>query len=131
MFKLYKIAASLLALEMIVMSATDVAAQNVIANKQYVYVLRLAPRLHEQKDWTERDNAAVSEHFKRLQQASLEGKVILAGRTAEPLPKTFGLVVFEAADDTAAREFMESDPAIAAGVMSATLHPYSVALLRK
>jgi uncharacterized protein YciI len=55
----------------------------------------------------------------------------MAGRTEEPLDKTFGLVVFVAPSEEAATEFMNTDPVIAAGVMTATLHPYSVALLRK
>ena len=62
---------------------------------------------------------------------SLSGQVILAGRTVEPLDKTFGLVIFEADSETAAMEFMQSDPAVKAGLMVATLHPYAVALQRK
>ena len=34
------------------------------------------------------------------------------------------------AGDAAARRFMASDPAVVAGVMTATLHPLSLALLR-
>ena len=59
------------------------------------------------------------------------GQVIFAGKTTEPLDTTFGLVVFEAESEAAARQFMESDPAVVAGVMSATLHPYALALQRK
>ena len=55
----------------------------------------------------------------------------MAGRTAEPLDQTQGLVVFTAADEAAAREFMNTDPCVVAGVMTATLHPYDLALLRK
>jgi uncharacterized protein len=57
--------------------------------------------------------------------------VIFAGRTAESDDKTFGLVVFEAADETTARQFMNADPAVIAGVMTAELHPFSVVLQRK
>lgn len=99
--------------------------------RQFIYVLRLVPRLQSQAAWTEADNKAVAAHFLRLKQAADAGSVIMAGRTSEALDKTFGLVVFEAADIEAARTFMETDPAVAAGVMTATLHPYSVALLRK
>ena len=60
-----------------------------------------------------------------------DGQVIFAGKTTEPLDTTFGLVVFEAESEAAARQFMESDPAVVAGVMSATLHPYVLALQRK
>jgi uncharacterized protein len=37
----------------------------------------------------------------------------------------------EAEDEAAARQFMESDPAVVTGLMSATLHPYALALERK
>jgi len=42
-----------------------------------------------------------------------------------------GLVIFTAPDETAAREFMNADPCVVAGVMTATLHPYGLALLAK
>lgn len=98
---------------------------------QWVYVLKLVPRLHDDKAWSKDDERAVGEHFKRLQKLTAERTVILAGRTTESGDKTFGLVVFEAADEAAARALMEADPAVLAGVMTATLHPYAVALLRK
>jgi len=99
--------------------------------KQFMYVLRLAPRLHDETAWTDADHAAVESHFNRLKEATDRGQVVLAGRTAEPLDKTFGIVVFEAKDQEAASEFMNSDPAVVAGVMTAELHPFSVALARK
>lgn len=99
-------------------------------NAQYLYVLKPVPRLHADSAWTEADSAAVGRHFRRLQQATADGIVILAGRTMEPGDRTFGLVIFEAADEAAARAFMEADPAVAEGVMTATLHPYRVALQR-
>ena len=130
MLKVHQLLAALLAFQVFAMPA-GASAQTPAATKHYIYVLRPVPRLQDAKNWTERDNLAVSEHFTRLQQATTQGKVLLAGRTDESLDKTFGIVVFEAADDAAAKAFMEADPAIVAGVMSATLHPYSVALLRK
>ena len=70
-------------------------------------------------------------HFAHLQAATAERKVILAGRTMEPGDKTFGLVVFEATDEAAARAFMNSDPAVTGKIMTAELHPFGVALMRK
>lgn len=105
--------------------------QEVEARKQFVYMLQLAPRLHEEASWTDIENAVVSEHFEHLSRAARSGQVILAGRTMEPLDKTFGLVIFEADSEAAAIEFMRSDPAVKAGVMTATLHPYAVALQRE
>jgi uncharacterized protein len=99
--------------------------------KQFLYLLHLAPRTQVESAWSAADHAAVDEHFKRLQQAAAAGKVILAGRTDEPPDKTFGIVIFEAESEDAARKFMEDDPAVKAGVMTATLHPYAVALERK
>jgi uncharacterized protein YciI len=99
--------------------------------QQYLYMLRVAPHLHDQAKWTDKDKAATGAHFERLKKAAATGQVILAGRTTEALDKTFGLVVFEAENEAQARAFMEADPAVVAGVMSATLHPYSVALQRK
>jgi len=40
----------------------------------------------------------------------------------------FGIVIFEVADETAARSFMADDPAVRAGVMIAELHPFRVSL---
>ena len=98
---------------------------------QYLYVLRLVPRLHDDAAWTEADTAAVSRHFEHLKRETAAGKVILAGRTREPGDKTFGLVIFEAENDAAAQRFMDSDPAVVAGIMTASLHPYAVALQRQ
>lgn len=97
----------------------------------YLYVLRLNPRLHSEAAWTDGDRATVAAHFQYLAKATESGKVVLAGRTDESHDRTFGLVIYEAESEEAARVFMESDPAVAAGVMTATLHPYSIALQRK
>jgi uncharacterized protein len=99
--------------------------------KQFIYVLKLVPRLHADSAWTKEDNAALERHFARFQQAAKSGQLILAGRTSEPGDKTFGIAIFEAPDENAARKFMEEDPAVAGGLMTAELHPFAVALQRK
>ena len=99
--------------------------------KQFIYVLRLVPRLHSDAAWTKEDEMAISRHLTRFKQSIEKGELILAGRTKEPGDKTFGIAIFEAADETAARAFMESDPAVVAGLMTAELHPFAVALQRK
>ena len=107
------------------------SAQTLPKPQQFVYVLKVAPAFHEAGKWTQRENEAVGRHFARLAEATKVGKMIFAGKTSEPLDATFGLVVFEAVNEAEARQFMESDPAVVAGVMSATLHPYALALQRK
>ena len=106
-------------------------AQPEVKRQQYIYVLHLTPRMHEANAWTDKENGVIGQHFARLANATDAGQVILAGRTSEALDKTFGLVIFEAEDEEAARLFMQSDPAVVANIMSATLHRYSVALYRK
>lgn len=99
--------------------------------KQFIYVLRLVPRLYSDSAWTKEDNAVIERHFVRFQQAAKSGQLILAGRTSEPGDKTFGIAIFEAADEEAAKKFMQEDPAVAGGLMTAELHPFAVALERK
>jgi uncharacterized protein YciI len=99
--------------------------------KQFIYVLRLVPRLHTDSAWTREDNAVLEGHFVRFQEAAKSGQLILAGRTSEPGDKTFGIAIFEAPDEDAARKFMQEDPAVAGGLMTAELHPFAVALQRK
>ena len=99
--------------------------------KQFIYVLHLVPRLHDDKAWTAEDKAAVDRHLANFKEATQSGQLILAGRTREPGDKTFGIAIFEAADEAAARKFMEEDPAVVAGVMTAELHPFAVVLERK
>lgn len=99
--------------------------------KQFIYVLRLVPRLHSESAWTKDDEMALSRHFARFKHAIDTGELILAGRTMEPGDKTFGIAIFEAADEKAARSFMEGDPAVVAGLMTAELHPFAVALQRR
>ena len=73
----------------------------------------------------------VEAHFQRLKEATDRGQVIIAGEMDEPLDSTFGVVVFEAVSDEAALHLMQTDPTVVAEIMSAALHPYSIALLRK
>ena len=103
------------------------------ASKQneFIYVLRLVPRLHDDKKWTKEDNAALERHTIRFQEATKSGQLILAGRTQEPGDKTFGIAIFRASDEAAAKKFMESDPAVVAKLMTAELHPFSVQMQRK
>jgi uncharacterized protein YciI len=54
----------------------------------------------------------------------------MAGRTLDETDARFGIVVFEAASEEEARAFMRGDPAIEAGIMVGTLHPFGIALQR-
>ena len=71
----------------------------------------------------------VGDHFAYLVSLRDQGVLILAGRTQE-VDGTFGIVIFEADDEAAARDVLAEDPAVAGGVFAASLHPYAVAVAR-
>lgn len=114
-----------------IFDSSNAQTPEVAKPKQFIYVLRLAPRLHVDANWTKEDEAVIGRHLASFKEAIKRGQLILAGRTLEPGDKTFGVAIFEAKDEAAARAFMESDPAVAAGLMTAELHPFAVALQRK
>jgi uncharacterized protein YciI len=78
---------------------------------------------------TPEEQAIVAEHFNYLKDLTAKGVVVLAGRTLNTDESSFGIVIFRAESETAARRIMNSDPAVAKGVMKATLFPYRVALM--
>jgi uncharacterized protein YciI len=96
--------------------------------EQFIYLLRLKPELHDENRWTEADHDAVHKHLVHLQNHAASKRVLLAGRTQEDLHSTFGVVLFVAKDPEEANQFMLSDPAIIAGVMTAELRPFKVAI---
>lgn len=77
---------------------------------------------------TPEETRTVGEHFAYLVALRDLGILILAGRTQEE--DSFGIAIYEADDEERAREIMNADPAIAAGVFLATLHPYRMAVAR-
>jgi uncharacterized protein len=112
-------------------AAADTKSAPAPAKQHFLYVLRLVPRLHDDKAWSPADEAVIGRHFNHLKAATDRGQVVIAGRTQESGDKTMGLVIFEAADESAARAFMDSDPAVAEKIMTAELHPYAIALRGK
>lgn len=99
--------------------------------KQYIYVLKLINRLLDENNWTKEDENIVGEHFNKLKENTLEGKVILAGRTLNTDEDSFGIVIFEAENDEEDNNFMNNEPAVKKGIMTAKVYPYKIALLRK
>lgn len=91
----------------------------------YIYVLNL---IDHQKfgRMSPEEETVMSEHFERLKKALTDGRLILAGPC---LDGEFGIVVFRARSEEEAREFMENDPAVKHGIMTATLHPFRVSLI--
>ncbi len=74
--------------------------------------------------------AGIADHFRHLQQLLDAGTLILAGRTLNEDETMFGIVILEAGSAEEARRLMNEDPAVKGGIMTASLFPYRVALIR-
>ena len=93
----------------------------------WIYFLH-PPRPAFAATMTDEESAAFAEHFDHLQRLLADGVLVLAGPT---LGETnTGIAVFEAEDEDAARRVMQSDPAIAAGIVTGELREMRVSLLR-
>lgn len=93
----------------------------------FVYVLRLVSSESPSK-MSPKQQGIVDEHFAYLKKAFAQGKLSLAGRC---LNGEFGIVIFQADSEKQAEEFMKNDPAVNKGIMTAELHPFRIALMKK
>jgi len=57
--------------------------------------------------------------------------MVLAGRTLNTDERSFGIVIFRADSEEAARRVMDQDPVVHNRVMRAELYPYRIALMAK
>lgn len=92
---------------------------------EYIYLIH--PLRHEFFERpTSQEDEMMEAHFEYLKQATERGEVVLAGPC---LDETFGVVVFRAENDLAARTFMLNDPAVKSNVMIAEIHPMKISLM--
>lgn len=101
------------------------------SKSQFLYYLQPTRLAMLTEGPTSEEAETVSRHFAYLKDLTENGVMILMGRTQNNDESTFGIAIFEAEDEAAARRIMENDPAVAGGVMRATLYPYKVALMRR
>lgn len=99
--------------------------------QQWIYVLKPARLEMLTVGSTPEEGGIVSRHFAYLSDLTEKGVMILMGRAQNNDESTFGIAIFEAENKAAARAIMENDPAVKNLVMTATLYPYKVALMRK
>lgn len=71
---------------------------------------------------------AVSRHFAYLKQKLEESTLLMAGRRDDA---EFGIAIIECADESAAQEIVKNDPVVAAGVFSARVDLFRLALWRE
>ena len=91
----------------------------------YLYLIRL----REQRtliDPTEDEQEILADHFDYLKSAAGQGKVLLAGPCTDA---AFGITIFTATSTEEANTFMNNDPAVKEGIMTAELHPFRISLL--
>ena len=98
---------------------------------QFIYVLKPTRLEMLTEGSTPEERDTISRHFAYFKDLTEKGVMILMGRTQNNDESTFGIAVFEAEDESVARQIMENDPAVLGGVMTATLYPYKIALMRK
>ena len=99
--------------------------------EEFIYTLKLRSDLLNVDAWTDKEEQIVEDHFTRLKNDTEKGKVILAGRTTNSDETQFGIVIFTEVSWETALDYMNSDPAVKKGIMTATLFPYRIALLNK
>ncbi len=97
--------------------------------QQYLYLIQPTRMAMLTDGPTPQEDETVSRHFDYLKALTERGTVILAGRTLNTDESGFGIVIFKAESEDAARAIMSNDPAVQAGVMRARLFPYRIALM--
>ncbi len=98
---------------------------------EWIYVLKVTRLKMLTESATPEEDTIVSQHFSYLKDLTEKGVMILMGRTQTADESTFGIAIFEAENEEAAQKIMRDDPAVTTGVMTATLYPYKIALMRK
>ena len=92
-------------------------------SKQFLYVIHPTRPAMLVEGLDARESAIVEEHFAWLQRQQAQGVVRMAGRTADSGERTFGIVLLEVPSEEAARALMLEDPAVAQGVIPASVEP--------
>jgi uncharacterized protein YciI len=97
-------------------------------DKQFLYTIIPTRLAMLTEGPTAAEEATLGQHYRHLKELTEHGIVVMAGRTQTADAHTFGIVILRADDKAAARKLMLSDPAVAHGVMHASLYPFRIAL---
>lgn len=97
---------------------------------QFMYVLKLTEKYRVLSNWGEESNNLIGVHFNYLKELHSKGVMKMVGRTDLSIEddNNHGIAVFVADNEDAARQIMNNDPAVANGLMTAKLYPFSIAL---
>ena len=83
------------------------------------------PRPDFTESATVAEEEAVGRHFQYLQRLLAEGTLMMAGRVDDA---RFGIGLLDVKDEAEGRRIVEQDPAVSAGVFTAELLPFRLAL---
>lgn len=97
----------------------------------YIYLLRPTRPAMLTSGFTHAETQIQKDHSAYLDKLSKHGDLVLFGRTLTTDEDTFGIVVFKAESEAAAKQIMENDPGVKNGLMHAKLYPYRIACLAK
>ena len=98
-----------------------------MSENTFIYVLE-ACRPDFISSTTPEEEEILEIHFEYLKKNLDEGILILAGPC---LDGEFGIVIFRAESEKEAEAFMNTDPAVKKGLMTAELHHFRISLMEK
>ena len=97
-----------------------------MSQTQHFLVRLLGTRPDWPENMTDSEQKIMGEHFLYLKDLTKQKKVLMAGPCTNPV---FGLVVLQTASEAEAREIMDREPSVAAGLHTYDLNPLHVALM--
>jgi uncharacterized protein len=92
----------------------------------YLYTVLAAHAEMMAKGLTPEQMQIMQEHLTHLRSLSDKGLIVIAGRTLNNDETTFGIVMFRADSEAAAREIMNGDPGIHKGLFKGALFPFLI-----
>lgn len=95
---------------------------------QFIYVVRPTRLGMLTEGPTPEEEKVIGRHFAYLKDLADKGVVLLAGRTQDADESSFGIVILQTESEREASEIMANDPAVKEKIMTARLHPYSIAI---
>jgi uncharacterized protein YciI len=97
------------------------------ASAMWLVELRLSPTAGDPERWSANQKALVDTHFARLKALHGTGRAWLVGRSNPMDERALGLV-FVRGSEAEARDLVAGDPAVAAGLLTARVHAFTILL---
>lgn len=94
--------------------------------KLFVSHLLLKPAYQDPSTWDSSVQETFNLHSEFVNRAVRHGRVMLVGQTETVPQDNFGMLVFEAENQAEADEILNSDPAIARGIMVGKAFPFKL-----